>query len=179
MKLYPEISKSVIKKSFDYFRDKNIEFSINLSIIDIKNNFTISFLEDEFKKDKNFLNKITLEILESESIDDIEIFNDFINRVKKYGIKIAIDDFGSGYSTFSNLLKIKPDIIKIDSSIIKDIDKDKDRQALVKAIVATSKMLNSITIAEYVSTKSIFETLVDLEVDQFQGYYIGKPSDKV
>ena len=179
MKLYPEISKNVIKKSFDYFRDKDVEFSINLSILDIKNDSTMSFLEDELKKDKNFSKKLTIEILENESIDDFKIFNDFIDRVKKYGVKIAIDDFGSGYSTFSNLLTIKPDIVKIDSSIIKDIDKDRDKQALVKAIVATSKILNSITIAEYVSSKSILETLINLEVDQFQGYYMGKPNDRV
>ena len=179
MKLYPKISRRVIKKTFDYFRDKEIEFSINLSIMDVKNDETASFFINELKKDENFSKKVTIEILESESIDDVELFNNFIKKVRKYGVKIAIDDFGSGYSTFSNLLIIKPDIIKIDATIIKDIDKDKDKRALVKTIVIASKILDAVVIAEYVCSKSIFETLLNLKIDLFQGYYIGKPIDKI
>ncbi len=179
LKLYLKISETIIKKSFDYFREYNKEFSINISIIDMKSENIKSLLEDELSKDIEFSKKVTIEILESENIDDIEIFNNFVELVRGYGVKIAIDDFGSGYSTFSNLLIIKPDIIKIDSNIIKDVDIDKSKQELVKIIVATAKVLNAITIAEYVSSESIFNTLLKLGVEQFQGYYISRPKEDI
>lgn len=92
-----------------------------------------------------------------------------------YGCKIAIDDFGSGYSNFEYILKLDADYIKIDGSLIKDIDHNKDSQDIVKTIVSFAKLKNISTIAEFVSSKEIYEKVVELGVDYSQGYYFGKP----
>jgi EAL domain-containing protein (putative c-di-GMP-specific phosphodiesterase class I) len=74
-------------------------------------------------------------------------------------------------------MKLKPDYIKIDGSLIKNIDTDKDSFELVKAIVQFSKELNIKTIAEYVHNKEVFDIVFNLGVDEFQGYHFGKPSN--
>jgi diguanylate cyclase/phosphodiesterase len=94
------------------------------------------------------------------------------------GAMIAIDDFGSGYSNFSYIIKIKPDYVKIDGSIIKDIDINKDSYAIASAIVAFAKDLGIKTIAEYVHSKEIFNVCKEIGIDEFQGFYLGLPSKK-
>lgn len=95
------------------------------------------------------------------------------------GVQIAIDDFGSGYSNFSHVLNLEPDYIKIDASLIKNIDKDIYSQVVVSTIITFASKLGIKTIAEFVHNDSIYEIVKDLGVDYVQGYYIGKPIDKL
>ena len=122
--LYSEITKKVIQKSFEFFENKNIEFSINLSISDILEKDVIDFLiQKVYEFDIGYF--LTIEITESEGIDNIEEVISFIKVVKNLGVKIAIDDFGTGYSNFSYLVKLQADFINLDGSIIQDINKTK------------------------------------------------------
>jgi len=175
-KLYPKLSRIVIKKAFEKFKDESVGFSINISILDIENIKTMNFLENIIQDNKETAKRLTIEILESEGIYDFEILLNFIAKMKQFGVKIAIDDFGSGYSSFKYILKIKPDFIKIDGSLVENVDSDEDSKTMIKTIVNISKIMHSKTVAEFVYSKEIFDALLKLEVDQFQGYYIKKPS---
>jgi EAL domain-containing protein (putative c-di-GMP-specific phosphodiesterase class I) len=93
------------------------------------------------------------------------------------GIKIAIDDFGVGYSNFERLLEFEPDIIKIDGSLVRNITKDRYSRDVVESIVKFAKKQNILTIAEFVENEEIFNLLSELEVDYSQGYYFGKPEE--
>jgi EAL domain-containing protein (putative c-di-GMP-specific phosphodiesterase class I) len=174
-KLYPEITKAMISKSFEFFKDKEYEFSINLSILDIQNQETLKFI---FSKLKEFTEpqRVIFEILESHKIDDYEEIKSFITEVKKYGCKIAIDDFGSGYSNFSHILALKVDCLKIDASLVKYITTDENSKTIIKTIVSFASNLGLKTIAEFVEDSESLKTLEDIGVDFIQGYYIGKPS---
>jgi EAL domain-containing protein (putative c-di-GMP-specific phosphodiesterase class I) len=92
------------------------------------------------------------------------------------GVRIAIDDFGTGYSNFSYLLKLKPDYLKIDGSIIKNIDKDKNSEAIVEAIISFAKTLHVKTIAEFIHSKEVYDKCYKLGIDEFQGFYLGEPN---
>ncbi len=92
------------------------------------------------------------------------------------GVKIAIDDFGVGYSNFERLLEYQPDILKIDGSLIKNIDNNPLSFNIVETIVAFAKKEHILTVAEYVENEDIFNILNDLGIDYSQGYYFGKPS---
>jgi EAL domain-containing protein (putative c-di-GMP-specific phosphodiesterase class I) len=94
--------------------------------------------------------------------------------VKSYGCKIAIDDFGTGYSNFTHLLKLQTDYIKIDGSIIKNIDTNLGSRALVKTIVNFAKEMGIKTIAEYVEDEKIFTIVKELGVDYTQGYFFSQ-----
>jgi len=173
---YLELSRIIISKSFENLLKTDKDITINLTFRDILDYNFIDYLDEVMdtlsSEDKS---RIVFEILETESLSDYSFLYDFTLKYKKQGIKIAIDDFGSGYSNFLRILKTKPDYIKIDGSLIKDIDKDKNSYEIVKSIVTFSKALNIKTIAEYVHTKEIFDILVKIDVDEFQGYYLGKP----
>ncbi|MCF6310752.1 MAG: EAL domain-containing protein [Sulfurimonas sp.] len=177
-KLYPEITKAMIRKSFEYFKDKDYEFSINISMHDIQNPKTLQFILDsviDFPNPKN----IVFEILESDKIENYERLNKFIKEMKRYGCKIAIDDFGSGYSNFSHILELNADYLKIDSSLVKLVTKDENSRVIVKTIINFASNLDLKTIAEFVEDKESLDLLETMGVDFIQGYYIGKPEPKL
>ncbi len=180
-KLYPYITKMIIEKSFNYFTSldrSDIGFSINISLQDIKNREVVNLIIEKLKSFKN-PDRVTFEILESEGLKNYDEVIKFIEIIKFYGAKIAIDDFGSGYSNFIHLIKLNIDYLKIDSSLIKDIKNDRTAKILIESIVYFSKKLGIETIAEYIEDEESFEELKRVGVDFLQGYYIGKPSEKI
>lgn len=173
-KYYETLTKTVIKKSFETFKDSDKEFSINLTIKDIMNVKIQEYICETLQKYK-ISKQVVFEIVESEGIDNYEEVMAFINKIKEYGCKIAIDDFGTGYSNFNYLLELQADYIKIDGSLVKNVVTDKNSQTLIKTIVAFAKELNMLTIAEYVENGEIYEMVKELGVDYSQGYFFSKP----
>jgi EAL domain-containing protein (putative c-di-GMP-specific phosphodiesterase class I) len=125
----------------------------------------------------NMRGRVIIELLESENVKSFEIVKAFVESMKDYDVNIAIDDFGSGYSNFIYLAKIKPQFIKIDGSLIKNIDKDKDAFIITKHINSFSKELGCKTIAEFVHSKKVYEKVKEINVDGVQGYFIAPPSE--
>ncbi|MFW2600540.1 EAL domain-containing protein [Aliarcobacter butzleri] len=175
-KFYLSMTKILVKKACEYFKDKNIEFSLNLTLEDLEDDYTINQIFETIAK-TNTAKQITFEIVESEQIENFEKINKFIKDVKSLGCKIAIDDFGTGYSNFSYIAKLNIDIIKIDGSLIKNIHIDKNIQITVSTIVNFAKALNIKTVAEYVHNKEVYECVKNLGIDYSQGYYLHKPEE--
>ena len=173
---YGEITKKVIQKSFEFFEDKKVEFSINLSIGDILDKEVVDFLIQKIYE-YQISEYLTIEITESEGVENIEELVSFIKIIKNFGVKIAIDDFGTGYSNFSYLVKLQADFIKLDGSIIQEINKSKTAKAVVEAIVFFASKVGIKTVAEFVSTKEIYETCKEINIDYFQGYWFDEPKN--
>ena len=172
---YNKITDRVLENSFKILDTVKTKISINISVLDIENeqtNKTIFRLLDEYKEDNN---RIIFELLEDENVKNFTTLKEFIQKVKKRGVLIAIDDFGSGYSNFERLLEFAPDILKIDGSIIKNIHNDTFNRGIVETIVTFAKSQNIETIAEYVENEEIFNLLNEIGVTYSQGYYFGKP----
>ncbi|MFK5938793.1 MAG: GGDEF domain-containing phosphodiesterase [Sulfurimonas sp.] len=177
IKMYNDITKIIIDKSFATFENSDFEFNVNLSIDDIMNHKMFDFIIEKLKVSKA-ASRVTFELLESELIRDFKKVERFINEVKRYGAKIAIDDFGSGYSNFSYLIKMKTDYIKIDGSLIENIDIDKQAVIVVETIVEFARKLGVKTVAEYVHSSVIMDKVKELGIDYSQGFYIDEPSLK-
>lgn len=177
-KLYPEITKAMVLKTFAFFKDKDYEFSINLSILDIQNQEILKFILVQIQA-FDAPQRIVFEILESHRIENYQEMKGFIKEVKKYGCKIAIDDFGSGYSNFSHIFELNVDYLKIDGSLVKFITTDDSSRVIVKTIVNFASNLGLKTIAEFVEDRDSLELLEKMGVDFVQGYYIGKPSSEL
>lgn len=177
-RLYPHITHFVIEEIFKQLQKTSYSYSINLTLDDILNQEIVrliyTFLE---RHDVN--NRLIFEIVESEGIENFEEVSAFIAHVKQYGCKIAIDDFGSGYSNFAYLMRLNVDYIKIDGSLIKNLDMDLSAQDIVRSIVEFANRLNIQTIAEFVSSASIYEECKELGIDYIQGYYLSEPKDSV
>lgn len=124
-------------------------------------------------------NRVVFEIVESEGIESFEEVEDFIKVLKFYGCKIAIDDFGTGYSNFSYLCKLNVDYLKLDGSLIKDINEDIDHHLTVESILFFARKKKIKTIAEYVENEDIFTTLCNFKIDFSQGYLFSKPTSLI
>jgi diguanylate cyclase (GGDEF)-like protein len=173
-KYYETISLSVIKKSLSMFANKEELISVNLSYQDIKNKHFIDMFLDVLES-SGISHRVVVEIIESEDITNIEMAMLFIERLRALNVKIALDDFGSGYSNFINILRLSPDYIKIDGSLIKHIDTDKGNEELVKAVVQFCKKLNIKTVAEFVHSEEIYKKTQELGIDEYQGFYLSEP----
>lgn len=179
VKLYPQITKIVITKALKEFEQhKNIEFSLNLTIDDILSEEITTFIYKKLKSYPNS-NNLIFEITESEEVSDYKIINNFIEEVKKYGVRIAIDDFGSGYANFEHIININADFIKIDGSLIKNITTDKNAEIITEAIISFSKKLGKKTITEYVHNEEVYEMVKKLGADYSQGFYFSEATPNV
>ena len=174
-KYYAQLTQRMIEKSFQYFKDLDYTFSINLSFDDIENEEMVNFIKTkmiEYGVEK----KLILEILESENIINFDTIRNFIKDMQSYGVQIAIDDFGSGYSNFTYLLELKPDYIKIDGSLIKDICKVEESYILVRTITNLAHELGIKVVAEYIENEEIYNKAKRLYIDGYQGYFLGAPN---
>ncbi|MDD3008271.1 MAG: EAL domain-containing protein [Arcobacter sp.] len=179
-KQYLQLSNQIISKAFSDLSKTTKQVTFNLSFKDIlDSDFIISLDKNIDKLENEKKERVVFEILESDYISDYTLLEDFILKYRKQGVKIAIDDFGTGYSNFAHILKIRPNYIKIDGSLIKNINSDKNSYEMVKSIVDFSKALNIKVVAEFVHSKEVYENLLDLGVDEFQGFYLGEPSLKI
>ncbi|NQY21908.1 MAG: EAL domain-containing protein, partial [Campylobacteraceae bacterium] len=172
---YSRFTIMMIKNSFEFFSKKEgISFSINFSIEDMVDDNVTKYLIEQIEK-YNIGNRFIIEILETEEIEDFNIVNDFVKKLKKYDVKVAIDDFGSGYSNFTYISKLNIDFLKIDGSLVEDIHTNKSSYKVVKNLNSFAHDMGLKTIAEKVHCKEIEDLLYELKVDYVQGYHIGKP----
>jgi len=174
-KLYFKLTLIMLEKTFNRCKESNLKFSINLNKEDMTNEKIVNYILNQFKN-HNFGHNISFEILESEGIEDFKEVAQFIKQVKEYGATISIDDFGTGYSNFEYLMNLDFDYLKIDGSMIRNIDKDEKSQIVTKTIVDFAHRIGVKTIAEFVSNKNIYDKVKEMNIDYVQGYYLGEPS---
>lgn len=174
-KIYSKLSMSLIQKAFETFQISSNGFSINLSYLDMTNIVTTTFILEKLEE-FNVGPWVIFEILESDGIENYDAVLSFIEKVKSYGAKIAIDDFGAGYSNFERLTELRVDYIKIDGSLIKNIDKNEEMRIIAKTIVSFARELHIKTIAEFVHSPEVLECVKEIGIDYAQGFFIGKPS---
>lgn len=174
IKVYPKITETMIEKTFAFFQGSDMKFSINLAFSDILNQKTKIFLFNKIQEYK-IASQLTIEILETQENDGEIAIEEFTNEVYKIGANIAIDDFGSGYANFTHMTGIDSDFMKIDGSLIKNIDIDENARLVVETIIVFARKLNKKIVAEYVHSKEVYEIVKELGIDYAQGYYIGEP----
>jgi len=172
--VHVDLTKKVIEYNVNVLRNNpKISISMNLSALDIYNEDILDYID--FLIDKNISKRLTIELLESEDIEDYEFFKEKISRIREIGCSIAIDDFGSGYSNFTHIVELNPDYIKIDGSIIKDIDINPRSIAIVKAIKYFADELGIKVIAEYIHSAYILRKVLETGIIYGQGYFLKEP----
>lgn len=174
-KLYNQLSKFVTSLAIQHFSGTNQRFSINTTLIDLTDPSYRELLMNLLEQFE-IGSRLTLELVETEAFkDDTEEVHGFLTELKKFGVQIAIDDFGSGYSNFNYFTLLPVDIVKIDGSLIKDIDSNEKHFLLVKSIVEFCQQMNIRVVAEFVENEVIFNKLKQLRIDYFQGYFFHQP----
>ena len=172
-RLYVQLMQILINKVFDIIIQHKIHISINLDYNDIINPLISEIITTRIQQEE-IGNYLTIEILESERIQNFDVINEFIRTVKEHNVSIAIDDFGTGFSNYEYILKLDVDYLKIDGSLIQKIDKDIYKN-LIKSIVMFCRKENIKTVAEFVSDLKTQRYVQSIGIDYSQGYYIQKP----
>ena len=178
-RLYPLLTRIMVEKVFENFMERDLDFSINVSVDDILSPDTTAYIYDILTIHRRIAHRAIFEIVESEGIENYEEVLLFIREVKKYGCRIAIDDFGTGYSNFDYIMKLNVDFLKIDASIIKNITVDKNARIITETIVTFCRKMGIFTVAEFVHTKDVYELVQSLGIDYSQGYFLGEPIEKI
>lgn len=136
------------------------------------------FIQDAFSMMAGFgstVERLCVEITESVALHDLDNTRRFIDRVKAFGAKIALDDFGAGYTSFNYLKELPADVLKIDGSFVRDVNRHPANLTIVEAIADLARNLGMKTIAEWAEDAATIESLSGVGVDYVQGYAIARP----
>jgi len=169
-----ENAMTLIAANSDYFTQVNF-VSINLSGKSITNPKFLEFIISQIRKNGIAANKICFEVTETVAISNLSSATTFITILKDIGCHFALDDFGSGLSSFGYLKSLPVDYLKIDGMFVRDIVDDPIDRAMVKSINDIGQVMGMKTIAEFVENDAVKAQLEEIGVDYAQGYGIGKP----
>jgi EAL domain-containing protein (putative c-di-GMP-specific phosphodiesterase class I) len=124
------------------------------------------------------LDRLIFETLESEHVDNYRHLTNILREYREFGFKTAIDDFGAGYSGLNLLADFQPDLIKLDMALIRDVDRDRVRQVIVRGIVTICEQLGVTVIAEGIESAGERDFLADCGIFLMQGYWFARPAFK-
>lgn len=167
-KLSLELDQACLEKATNEFGDFPSHLMVNILP---RNIYYINYLKNLMPENM----KLTFELSETEDIKNLELLLEVREDLRKQGFGIAADDFGKGYASFDRVLKVKPDIIKLDRSLIQDIDKDNPKKSFVSGLIEATKTSNSKILAEGIERWEELEVLLDLGVDYVQGFLLHRP----
>ena len=179
--LAPRIDRWVIRHTCEWFASHRdclalIELcSINISGQSLADQQLQAFIEQQFTAHKLSPAKFCFEITETAAIASITHAQQFITGLKQRGFRFALDDFGSGLSSFAYLKALPVDIVKIDGIFVRNIALDRLDEAMVRSIAEVARIMDKTTVAEFVEGPQQAEVLTRLGIDYLQGYGIGKP----
>ena len=157
-------------------KNPTLRLSINMSARSIGYGRWKKVLERNLRTDPTLGERLIMEITETSAMLVPELVISFMAELQERGVCFALDDFGSGYTSFRYLRDFYFDMIKIDGQFIRGISNDPDNQVLVQALVSIAKHFNMFTVAEFVENVQDAEFLAQNGVDCLQGYYFGAPT---
>ncbi|VBB05406.1 nucleotide cyclase [Lucifera butyrica] len=156
-------------------KQKELAIFVNLSGVSLGDDTLLEWIETTIKQGDVDPRRLGFEITESTAVKDLTKVERWISRLKLWGCRFALDDFGVGFSSFSYLQRLPIDFLKIDGSFIRNLDSNSTQRALVQAMNAVAHALGKETIAEFVENEAIWDILRRLQVDYGQGYFLGRP----
>ena len=182
--LMPKVDRWVIKNVFESMARRREKMNgkqgeqvvaINLSGLSLADDDLLEFILAKQKQYDIKLEEICFEITETATISNLAKATQFMNKLKKFGCQFALDDFGSGLSSFAYLKNLPVDYIKIDGSFVVDIVSDPIDSAMVEAITSLARVMKIQIIAEWVENQETLDMLEEIGVDFVQGYHVGRP----
>ena len=174
-RLYSTLSHMMIERVLRDFANRQESVSINISAYDVNSKDFVNWF---FRRLGEFPNpdRITVEFVESEDFRESEEFMVFVKRLRQAGCRISVDDFGTGYSSLEEVIRLEPDYIKVDGSIICGLKDKPKNMILLKTIIFLARQLGLNTIAEFVENEETQALLEQNGLDYSQGYLFSEPN---
>jgi diguanylate cyclase (GGDEF)-like protein len=164
-----ELTIDLLKKHPD------LVLSLNVSGLTCSDKEWIAALVRLTSARKDILQRLVVEITETVAIEDIDQTINFVDTLKEFGCRVAIEDFGAGYTSFKNLKLLNVDIVKIDGVFVKNLAHDTSDQIFLKTMIELAKTFGMETVAEWVSDEPSVKFLTDAGITYMQGFYYGMP----
>lgn len=179
------IGNYVLREACKYCKNWNdngypdYRVNVNLSVIQLLQTDIVEIVEKTVKETGINSHNLTLEVTESLAINDMERMKEILGSIKKLGVRIALDDFGTGYSSLNHIREIPFDVIKVDQSFIKDLEKDSYAKSFIKMVADLADAIGVNLCVEGVETRGQYEILSQMRVGLIQGFYFDRPMPKV
>jgi diguanylate cyclase (GGDEF)-like protein len=164
-----ELTIALLKKHSD------LVLSLNVSGLTCSDKEWIAALRRLTDGRKDILSRLIVEITETVAIEDLDQTINFVDTLKEFGCRVAIDDFGAGYTSFKNLKLLNVDIVKIDGVFVKNLANDTSDRIFIKTMIDLARMFGMETVAEWVSDEHSVKHLTEAGIDFMQGFYYGMP----
>jgi diguanylate cyclase (GGDEF)-like protein len=148
--------------------------SVNQSVASLRSRDWLDRLKAALRTVPGAAERLTLEIIETQAIENVEAISRLLRRAKRLGLRIAMDDFGAGHSSFRNLRRLGVDLVKIDGAFVQNLARSPDDRFFVRTLVALARHLKIETVAEWVEDSEAQALLTEWEVDYLQGHAIGR-----
>jgi len=156
-------------------RHKEINLGVNVSGTAATDPVWLQSFVDHVRDNRDVANRLVVELTETASLHQFEENARFVSQLRELGVRVAIDDFGAGYTSFRNLQMMHVDVVKIDGSYIKDLSSSPQNQVFVRTLTGLAKNLNMRVVAEWVGSDEDAALLESFGVDYFQGFHFGEP----
>jgi EAL domain-containing protein (putative c-di-GMP-specific phosphodiesterase class I) len=152
-----------------------VSLAINISGLTATERSWFRGLVARLKERRDIAKRLIVEITETAALQDIDETSRFVSALRALGCKVALDDFGSGFTTFHHLKALTVDVVKIDGSFVRNITTDTENQIFIHNLMALAQALGVSTVAECVETREDADYLANAGIDLLQGYYFGRP----
>ncbi len=174
--IYTDVAKRVVDISIAKIIQEGVSISVNFNANDILNKVLMDYVMTAIQTLEN-KSLFSIELLESQSVENLEELTKVIQQFHLEGVQFSIDDFGSGYANFSYLVDLDVDYLKIDGSLVQHVATSEQYRNIVKAIIELAHSIGLKTIAEFVVNDDVIVELKSLGIDYMQGFHIAKPSE--
>lgn len=162
----------------ELLRDSQIVIAFNISNLTTRNRKWLDILAEIMANHPDIAPRMIVEITETAAQRDLSQTAYFVAEIQSYGASVALDDFGSGYTSFRQLKSLSVDMVKIDGAFIKDLVDNPDNRFFVRTLLEFTKGFGLKSVAEFVENGEIAKMLMELGVDYLQGYYFGRPDTR-
>jgi len=170
------IDYRVLELAIDLLRaSPNIKLALNVSAATATDPQWMAGLEGFTGKDRSILERLTVEITETAAISDVKAAVTFVGTLKELGCRVALDDFGAGYTSFRSLRELGVDMVKIDGSFIENLGTDAENEMFVRTLIDLARSFGVVTVGEWVGDEKTVRLLEKAGVSYMQGYFFGRP----
>jgi diguanylate cyclase (GGDEF)-like protein len=157
------------------YAHRDIRLAINVSGTTASDQSWLQSFIAYVRENREVAERMTVELTETSALQAFEESAGFVTQLRDVGCRVAIDDFGAGYTSFRNLHNLRVDMVKIDGAYVKNLSASPDNQLFVRTLVDLAKNFKLETVAEWVGSEEDAQLLAGFGVDYFQGYYFGEP----
>jgi EAL domain-containing protein (putative c-di-GMP-specific phosphodiesterase class I) len=172
------IDRRTLELSIDLLRrHKDLILSLNVSGLTCSDHEWLVTLQRLTGGKRDITSRIIIEITETAAIQDLDQSINFVDTLKDMGCRVAIDDFGAGYTSFKNLKLLNVDMVKIDGAFVKNMANDTSDQIFIKTMIELAKTFGMETVAEWVGDEHSAKMLAEAGITYLQGFYYGLPVD--